>query len=234
MKKPFIALTALLFLAGVGCGNTNNQTKRTPVQQQTNAVTAQPTTDNTQPNTTEQQNQGSQVYNNKKYHFSFSYSTEVKPAEVTAEGEGGTVDETNPKNWGYSNQAVLLDKNNTYIFSVKAINPKLKFQDNGDATIPGSELSLKEFTTKVWEYNKLNPTKSVQSGLTALAPLTVGDKPAYQFSVAGSFTTPVGGGVLSEQTTYVFTESNGLKYMISYPAGMEISEKALETVKFLP
>lgn len=67
----------------------------------------------------------------------------------------------------------------------------------------------------------------------ALATMTFLGKPAYSFTVTGSYYDDRGYQTLDEEYTYLFTEHGGYKMIISYPSADPLLKKVVNTIQFL-
>ena len=99
------------------------------------------------------------------------------------------------------------------------------------------DIPLNDFAEKVWIHNKENdnPNISPNRKISDLQNTTVGDKPAYQFSLTEIYNNGFSEGqVLKEEYTYILTEHNAKKFEIFFPKSEESAAQAiLATLKFL-
>lgn len=95
------------------------------------------------------------------------------------------------------------------------------------------QLSLQQYAVNKWTQNQGFTDPNVPNRIIGnIETMTFLGKPAYSFTITGSWNDDRTYTRLPEKYTYLFTENNGYKIIISYPTANEDLEKVSETISF--
>ena len=93
-------------------------------------------------------------------------------------------------------------------------------------------LPLDQYAAKKWEYAKASSSANLDKTVSPLKEFTVSGKIAYQLSVTGEYRDDLDTEILTEEYTFIFTQSNGYKYIIWYPKSDVIFSEVFKTLTF--
>ena len=93
-------------------------------------------------------------------------------------------------------------------------------------------LPLDQYAAKKWEYAKASSSANLDKTVSPLKEFTVSGKIAYQLSVTGEYRDDRNTEILTEEYTFIFTQSNGYKYIIWYPKSDVIFNEVFKTLTF--
>ena len=95
------------------------------------------------------------------------------------------------------------------------------------------QLGLQEYAVSKWTQNQGFTDTNVPNRIIGnIETMTFLSKPAYSFTITGSWNDDRTYTRLSEKYTYLFTENKGYKIIISYPTANEELQKVSETISF--
>lgn len=95
------------------------------------------------------------------------------------------------------------------------------------------QMNLLDFATEKRSLNFTYSDPNVPARrVGSLITMTFSEKPAYSFTVTGSYYDDRGYQTLNEEYTYVFTENDSYKIIISYPSSDALFKKVVGTINF--
>lgn len=215
MKKSII-LIAILPLIGLGAGA--YYIKQNPgvldfnKDDQEVASTALDTTEtklnkNVLPSEIEA-NENLSTFISEKYKYSFRYPESY---DVLASWDSGLPRQEEMENSRYVLVAPPKSFSRQEVFSIEILEKE----------------PLKEFSQKIWELQK----QSTSAEVGELSETTIDNRPAYRFTLNGSYQSDTLSYLFNQKRYYIITEGDESLFIIYFPANNPISEQIFESFK---
>lgn len=93
---------------------------------------------------------------------------------------------------------------------------------------------IKKTAEEIWAMNRDDTNPNIENhSVSILSQTTIAGRPAYQFSVTGSYFDWQEERILSQERTNIFTTNlQGKKLKIYYPSDSNLAEKILDSIEF--
>lgn len=165
----------------------------------------------------------SNKYENQKYGYSFLYP------KSTIVGSN-------------SFMAIATEAENIYASSLnlECFNPNLYINNPDQETKAAVSLGLKDFVTKIWEYNNNDMDKNIKNQeVGEITPVEINGSKGYSLILGGSYTGLGEGRILNYENgnlygkhMFIFLENKGMKYQIDYPVESREAKTIVESMVF--